>query len=144
MARRYHYDEGLLRRFLVVRDDRPVAVTAFTHDPDGRIATERDDDRGTAFRYDPAGQLVYAGPDGAGRERDHDAAHISYDTTGNRVLLKLGGSETRYRYDEADQLSGAETSGHRIEFRYDSSGRLIEEIDGERRRSFGTTVSASR
>jgi len=131
LARRYHYEAGLLRRFLVIRADHLVASATFTHDPDGRIASQRDDDGPREFRYDRAGQLVYAG-------RPGDELHLVYDAAGNRVLMRHGDTQTRYAYDAADQLTGQETDGRRVEFRYDSSGRLTEQTElaeGERRRA---------
>ena len=53
---------------------------------------------------------------------------------GNRESIRLGAAETRYRYDDADQLLAAETGGRRIEFSYDELGRLVEERDGDSRR----------
>ena len=144
LARRYHYDGGLLKRLTVVRDGHPVAETEFTHDPDGRILTQRDGQGRLEFRYDRAGQLISAFGDGS-----DGALHATYDAVGNRTSLRRGGRETRYRYDSADQLEGLETDGRRAEFRYDSCGRLIEqtadgllqnvEYDG-----FGRPVAATR
>lgn len=122
LARRYHYDRGLLRRFTVIRDGHPVAETEFTHDPDGRILTQRDGQGRLEFRYDRAGQLISASGDGS-----DGALHATYDAVGNRTSLRRGGRETRYRYDSADQLEALETDGRRAEFRYDVSGRLIEQ-----------------
>lgn len=148
-ARRYHYQDGLLHSFQVFRRDRPVAVTSFTRDPDGRILTEHDGHREREYRYDPAGQLVYSG----WRDDDRDGAHIAYDVTGNRVSLRRGGTEARFRYDDADQLLGIQVRGHHLdrhlEFRYDSSGRVTEKIDGERRSvveydGFGLPVAVTR
>ena len=142
LARRYHYEHGLLHRFAVSRDDELVTETELTRDPDGRIRAERTGDTRHEYRFDPAGQLVHAiSRDAApGRPDEHaepgrpDELNISYDVVGNRVSLRLGDAETHYRYDDADQLLAAETGGRRTEFRYDESGRLIEERDGDRGR----------
>lgn len=145
LARRYHYDGGLLHKFAVIRDGHPVADTSFTRDPDGRILTERGGDGTREYRYDRAGQLVYTVTHAAerpaaagarsGPRRQDSEVHIGYDAAGNRTSLRRGGTETHYRYDEADQLLAAETGGRRAEYRYDPSGRLIEETDGPRRRA---------
>lgn len=144
LARRYHYDGGLLHRFAVIEDDRPVAETTLARDPDGRIVSQADHDAVREFRYDRAGQLVFSGLRGAPR----DDLHLAYDASGNRVSLRRGDVETHYAYDDADQLTGLETRGRRVQFRYDSSGRLVEEVDGERRRvvsynGFGWPVSVT-
>jgi RHS repeat-associated protein len=130
LARRYHYDKGLLDRLVVIRDGHPVAETVLTHDPDGRILTQRQDDTFRTFSYDPAGQLVGAELRDGDRR---DELHLVYDAAGNRVSLRQGRTETRYRYDAASQLEALETDGRHTEFRYDSSGRLAEEIEGGRR-----------
>ena len=63
LARRYHYERGLLHRFAVIRDDHPVAETASPATPTGGSAERR----GPAqYRYDPAGQLS-TGPAGTQR-----------------------------------------------------------------------------
>jgi RHS repeat-associated protein len=131
LARRYHYEAGLLRRFLTIRDGHPIAETTFTHDPDGRIASLRQRDEVTEYRYDAAGQLVSAIRPGAPA---HAQTHFTYDTVGNRTLTRHGDVETHCRYDAASQLAAAETRGSRSEFRYDSSGRLTEEVTGQQRR----------
>jgi RHS repeat-associated protein len=168
-ARRYHYDHGLLTRFLVIRDDHPVARTVFTHDPDGRIASQRDDETLTRFRYDPAGQLTDvihedirsrepehrpgrtrpAGQRGPEREHEFPELHLTYDVLGNRTSLRRGETETNYRYDAASQLLASETRGRHTERHYDSSGRLTEEHDGDEVRrvitynGFGLPVSSA-
>ena len=132
LARRYHYEAGLLYRFLTLRDDRPAATTTLRHDPDGRILTLRttgDGEQTHEYRYDPAGQLVYAVA-GTGQRRQE--SHLAYDAAGNRVSLRRDGAETHYRYDEADQLIALETPGRHTEFRYDALGRLTEETAGDR------------
>ena len=130
-ARRYHYQDGLLRAFLAIRGDHPVADISFTHDPDGRIATEREGDWIRQYRYDPAGQLTGIGHQGRPRE----PVTFTYDAVGNRTVLRSGDAETRYLYDDADQLISYETHRRRTELRYDGSGRLTEEgEDGGRRR----------
>ena len=60
LARRYHYEHGLLHRFAVSRDDELVTETELTRDPDGRIRAERTGDARHEYRFDPAGQLVHA------------------------------------------------------------------------------------
>jgi RHS repeat-associated protein len=165
LARRYRYDHGLLTRFLVIRDGHRVARTTFTHDPDGHIDTQRDDDRLTRYRYDRAGQLTaIIRPEGAARllparpqvpgregERADELAevHLTYDVLGNRTSLRHNDTETRYTYDAASQLLNSETRGRPSEYRYDSSGRLIEEHDGEhhkiiRYNGLGLPVSRTR
>lgn len=143
LARRYHYKDGLLCRFLVIRDGHPVARMSFAHDPDGRILSEQDRDELREYRYDRVGQLVSvtrtgsdprpARPQRPGRQPD--AAHFTYDAVGNRVSMRHGSLEAHYRYDAADQLVESLVNGQRTEFRYDSSGRLIEEATGPRHRS---------
>jgi RHS repeat-associated protein len=128
LARRYHYDRGLLRRFETVRDGRPVAEVSFEHDPDGRIIIQRQGGVLREFRYNAGGQL-------ASTARDGDQVHYTYDAAGNRVRMRHGQAETRYRYDAADQLIALEEGRRRVEFRYDSSGRLVEETEGDRRRA---------
>jgi RHS repeat-associated protein len=147
-ARRYHYQGGLLHRYLVFRDDAPVSATELSRDPDGRILGKREGDQVTEFRYDPVGQLVYAQYHGAD-PRDRDELHWEYDAVGNRVSERRGRGETRYRYDAADQLVQSEAAGRRAEYRYDTSGRLIEEVTGDYRRqieynSFGLPVTVTR
>lgn len=149
-ARRYHYENGLLRRFQVIRDDRLVAETFLSYDPDGRIVAEHSAGRSREYAYDPAGQLIRVtvrdddrddergrrpAPGRAGQPgRIREELRISYDAAGNRVFLHRESAETRYRYDDADQLEGSETRERRTEYHYDSSGRLTEEIEGQRRR----------
>ncbi|GAA4847663.1 hypothetical protein GCM10025787_32620 [Saccharopolyspora rosea] len=159
LARRYHYEHGLLTRFTTYQDGHPIARTAFTHDPDGRILTQHDDGHRAEFRYDRLGQLVSArrwdirpwpwdphepGPataeqvhreHGFWRERESDRLHFTYDAVGNRTRLRHGEHETHYRYDAADQLVASEAHGLRTEYRYDSSGRLVERTTGEHRRT---------
>jgi RHS repeat-associated protein len=129
LARRYHYDRGLLSRFTVYRDDHPVAATEFEHDPDGRIRVQRDGPDYVEFGYDPAGQLIrhlrYRAADGS-----HDETGLVYDAAGNRTSMSRGRLVTRYRYDEADQLLGLAAGDRRAEYRYDSSGRLTHRADG--------------
>lgn len=165
LARRYRYDHGLLARFTVIRDGHPVTRTAFTHDPDGRVATQRQDGQLTHYRYDPAGQLTSivredrTVPRVPGRPRPHrpEPGHdrelpdlqLTYDVLGNRHSLRRGEVETHYRYDAASQLLGLEGGGRRAEFRYDSAGRLTEEHDGDQHRTiryngFGQPVSVTR
>ena len=140
LARRYHYEHGLLHRFAVSRDDQLVTETVLTRDPDGRIRAERTGDVLSEYRFDPAGQLVHAISRDAEPDRPDGEPgppgelSISYDVVGNRESLRLGDVETRYRYDDADQLLAAETGGRRTEFQYDELGRLIEERDGDSRR----------
>jgi RHS repeat-associated protein len=146
LARRYHYENGSLNRFLVIRDGHPVAETALTHDPDGRILTQRAGETFRSFRYDPAGQLTGAELHDGDRR---DELHLVYDAAGNRVSLRRGQAETRYRYDAACQLEALEADGRHTEFRYDSSGRLTEEIEGDRRcairyNGFGWPVEVTR
>lgn len=130
-SRRYHYQDGLLHGFLAIRGDRPVADISFTHDPDGRIATEREGDWIREYRYDPAGQLTGIRHQG----RPRGPVTFTYDAVGNRTVLHRGDTETRYLYDDADQLISYEAHGRRTELRYDGSGRLIEEgEEGNRRR----------
>lgn len=167
-ARRYHYDGGLLRHFSVIRDDRPVSLTSFTHDPDGRIATQCDNSRRTDYEYDLSGQLVrVAGHDeasarpgpprpgphrGQHRPGDEDPAaelRLAYDAAGNRTGMHQHGRQTGYRYDAADQLIDRATDGRHTEFRYDSAGRLTEEHEGDRHRvisydGFGLPVTVIR
>lgn len=166
LARRYHYEHGLLRRFLALRDGHPIARTSFTHDPDGRIATQRDDDRLTRYRYDAAGQLTGIvhqehtprrdpgsprPPHTDGGDRSTEAAelHLTYDVLGNRTSRRYRDIETRYHFDAASQLLASEAHDRHIAYRYDSSGRLIEEHDGERHRTidyngFGMPVTVTR
>jgi len=144
LARRYHYEGGLLHRFAVIEDDRLAAETTLARDPDGRIVTQADHDGVREFRYDRAGQLVFSGL----RDVPRDDLHLTYDASGNRVSLRRGDVETHYAYDAADQLTGLEARGRRVQFRCDSSGRLIEEVDSERRRvvsynGFGWPVSVT-
>ena len=142
LARRYHYDQGLLTSFAVIRDDDLVARTAFRWDPDGRLSSQRDRDTVTRYGYDPAGQLTSVAREPARPQpRDRAAAdgrpgqlQLRYDSLGNRVSLHDGRTETRYRYDPASQLLGAETGGRPTEYHYDGSGRLTEVRDGDRRR----------
>jgi RHS repeat-associated protein len=143
LARRYHYEGGLLCRFLAIRDGHPIASTALDRDPDGRVTALRGPGWSREFRYDPAGQLTSAA------EGDREALHLVYDVTGNRSSGRFGGAETHYRYDAADQLEAAESAGRRVTYRYDTSGRLTEEVDGERRRvisydGFGLPASVTR
>jgi RHS repeat-associated protein len=143
LARRYHYEGGLLHRFLAIRDGHPIATLTFDRDPDGRIIARRDTGRLREFRYDRAGQLVSV------TERDREELHFVYDAVGNRATERLGRAETHYRYDAASQLEAAERESRRVTYRYDSSGRLIEEVDGERRRTvsydgFGLPATVTR
>jgi YD repeat-containing protein len=72
------------------------------------------------------------------------------DRAVGRHRTEPGDAETRYRYDEADQLLSAEAGGREIvRFSYDSSGRLTEEREGGRRRvidydGFGLPVGVTR
>jgi RHS repeat-associated protein len=163
LARRYHNEGGVVNRLLMIRDDQPVSVTDLTRDPAGRIASQHDGSRLIRYHYDPAGQLVaitthHDSPHpgaptpphrGRGPEERRDDVSLTYDAVGNRVSLRRGVAQTRYRYDLADQLLGSETGGRRTEYRYDPSGRLIEEINGDTRRAvtydgFGRPVTVTR
>lgn len=139
LARRYHYDFGLLSRFEAIRDGHPVAFASFAYDPDGRILSQRDRDQVQEYRYDPAGQLIFAASEPAapppGPRRERTELRLAYDAAGNRSSLRHGGTEVHYHYDEADQLLHSESRGHRISYRYDQAGRLTEEAEGDRRRS---------
>jgi YD repeat-containing protein len=158
-ARRYRYERGQLARFSVVYDGHPVAKAYLTYDPDGRIATTREDDLVTRYRYDPAGQLTdvlrYRNgtprPERPGQRGELGARdlHLTYDVVGNRMSLRHGERETHYDYDPASQLRQAETAGRRTEFGYDTSGRLTEERQGDLRRvieydGFGRPASITR
>ncbi len=137
MARRYHYDGGLLARFLELRSGGESARTEFVRDPDGRIAVRTGHVAGAAaeyrYRYDPAGQLAAVTgvrPGEAARE-----VRVSYDVVGNRTSLTTTAGahtgQTRYLYDAADQLIAVEHGDRRIGYRYDPAGRLTEEYDGD-------------
>jgi RHS repeat-associated protein len=141
-ARRYHYEDGLLRRFTTIRDGHPLGQTSFLHDPDGRILAERDGDRVRTYRYDRAGQLTAVGcsdrepGDGSpGQRARADTIRLAYDAAGNRVSLRRGDAQTHYRYDAADQLLDVQTGGRRTEFRYDPCGRLAEQAEDAQRRT---------
>ena len=147
-ARRYRYDHGLLSRFLVIRDGHPVARAAFTHDPDGRVASQRGDGELKRYEYDPAGQLTgitreQMPPHRAAAERDPEAGceelPACTDLRRGRQPhpAAAGRVETHYRYDAASQLLGSDEDGRRTEYRYDTSGRLTEQVEGERRRVIG-------
>ena len=155
-ARRYHYEGGLLRHFSVIRDGRPVSRTSFTHDPDGRIASQCDNRRRVDYEYDPSSQLVRVaehdettarpadpgpGPHRGQHRADGEAPQaelrLAYDAAGNRTGLHQHGRQTGYRYDDADQLIDLATDGRHTEFRYDSAGRLTEEHEGDRHRVIG-------
>jgi RHS repeat-associated protein len=170
LARRYHYEGGLVHRFLVIRDGHAVLTADFTRDPNGRIASQHEGDQLTRYRYDAAGQLTsvfrqHLAADAFGREFPHHGPGVSYprreadgepddvlftyDAAGNRVSRRRNGTDTHYRYDAADQLLGAETSGRRTEYRYDPSGRLAEVTDADRRRlivydGFGRPAAVTR
>jgi RHS repeat-associated protein len=141
LARRYHHEDGLLRRFLAIRDGHPVRDMSLTYDPDGRILTERERDEIREYRYDRIGQLVsiaradHREPARSSRpEPQPDAVHLTYDAVGNRVAMRHGNVEAHYRYDAADQLVESQIRGRRTEYDYDSSGRLTEEAEGAQRR----------
>jgi RHS repeat-associated protein len=143
LARRYHYDGGLLHRFLAIRDGHPIANTTFDHDPDGRILAQHDLEQSREFRYDPVGQLT------AVAEGDREQLLFVYDAVGNRTSKRFGGAETHYRYNAAGQLEVSATGERQLTYRYDTSGRLTEEIDGERRRTitydgFGLPAAVTR
>jgi len=139
LTRRYHYRGGLLHRFMVARQEHPLADTRLRRDPCGRILTQRDRTRVREYRYDLAGQLIFADERHAEPEAlaAHRAAtqpgraaaelHLGYDVAGNRVSLRGGGSETRYRYDAADQLVDDEARGRRTAYQYDPCGRVTEQ-----------------
>jgi RHS repeat-associated protein len=142
-ARRYHYDGGLLSRFLAFRDEEPVFRVRLLRDPDGRILSQEGTGCLIRYGYDAAGQLVSAvhhqaapGPADRGREAGRARAdvHYTYDAVGNRTVLRGGDAETHYRYDAADQLLAKQAGGRRVEYRYDSSGRLIEETEADHAR----------
>jgi RHS repeat-associated protein len=148
LARRYRYDHGLLSRFTVLLDGHPVTRTSITHDPDGRVATERDDRQFTRYRYDPAGQLTgifrenltsRPGPPRSepGRDMQFPEIQLTYDVIGNRTSLRRGDAETRYHYDAASQLLDTDSSGVHTEYRYDSCGRLT----GEQEAHHHSTIS---
>lgn len=172
-ARRYDYEQGLLSRFSVLRDGRSVAHTAFTHDPDGRILTQHDDGHFWDYGYDRIGQLISARhweiqswpwePQSHGERREDeehrehgywledrgDTLGFTYDAAGNRTALRQGEHETRYRYDDADQLIASEAHGLHTEYRYDASGRLVARSNEESRQEieydgFGRAVTVTR
>ena len=130
LARRYHYEHGLLHRFTVWRDGVPVASSELGYDPDGRVTSRRDDGELREFRYDRLGQLIVA----RHRERERDALYLTYDAVGNRTSLRQGDRHVRYRYDGASQLVASEADGLRTEYRYDPSGRLVEQVRSDQRR----------
>src|SRR5207248_963406 len=116
------------------------------------VRTEHDRYHRREYRYDRAGQLVGTrhwesqprpwqhaehrteDEEGFWAGRRSDSVDLVYDLVGNRTALRQGEHETRYRYDDADQLVAAEAHGVRTEYRYDTSGRLVEEHEGELRR----------
>jgi RHS repeat-associated protein len=130
LARRYHYEHGLLHRFAVWQDGVPVASTELAYDPDARVISQRDDGELREYRYDRLGQLISA----RHRERERDALYLTYDAVGNRTSLRQGDRHVHYRYDAASQLLAAEADGLRTEYRYDPSGRLTEQVTGDERR----------
>jgi RHS repeat-associated protein len=147
MERRYHYEHGLLHRFIVVRDGVPVADTELRYDPDGRVISQRDDGQHHEYRYDRLGQLVgerrwetqSQPPGGPAPEhwRERDALELTYDVVGNRTSLRRGGRHIHYRYDDASQLVAADIDGQRTEYRYDNSGRLTDRVAGDEHEVIG-------
>jgi RHS repeat-associated protein len=127
LARRYHYEHGLLHRFTVWRDGVPAASTELAYDPDARVISRREDGRLREYRYDRLGQLVSAYQ----TERDRELLHFTYDAVGNRTALRHGDRHIHYRYDAASQLVAAEADGRRAEYRYDTSGRLTGRFAGD-------------
>jgi len=127
LARRYHYEHGLLRRFTVWRDGVPVTRTELGYDPDARVISQRDDGQLREYRYDRLGQLIAA----RHPERERDAFYFTYDAVGNRVSMRHGDRRIHYRYDAASQLVAAEADGRRTEYQYDTSGRLTERVTGD-------------
>jgi RHS repeat-associated protein len=159
LDRRYHYEHGLLHRFIVLRDGVPVATTELGYDPDARVISQRDNGRHHEYRYDRLGQLVAERrwetqprpPGGPGPEHWHerDALELTYDVVGNRTSLRRGGRHIHYRYDNASELVAANVDGQRTEYRYDSSGRLTEQVADDERQvirydGFGRPVQVTR
>ena len=127
LARRYHYEHGLLHRFAVWRDGVPVASTELVYDPDARITSQRDDGQPREYRYDQLGQLISV----RHPERDRDALYLTYDAVGNRTSMRHGDRHIHYRYDDASQLVAVEADGRHTEYQYDTSGRLTEQVTGD-------------
>jgi len=127
LARRYHYEGGLLHRFTVWRDGVPVVATELGYDSDARVISQRDDGQLREYRYDRLGQLISA----RRPERQRDDLHLTYDAVGNRTSQRHGDRHIHYRYDAASQLVAAEADGRRTGYLYDTSGRLTERVTGD-------------
>jgi RHS repeat-associated protein len=126
--RRYRYSGDLLVRYEELRAGRHTRDTVLTRGSDGLITAQVDGDDVLEYRYDAADQLI------AVRDGSTDVLRATYDEVGNRTSIERKGVETRLSYDAADQLLTADTGDHHVDYRYDQSGRLVEQAgEGQRR-----------
>ncbi|MGC5020336.1 RHS repeat-associated core domain-containing protein [Micromonospora sp. DT47] len=127
--RRYHYEGGLLTRFEDLRNGKHARLTDLSYDADGQLKTKVEGSDEFTYSHDPAGQLV------AVTNHDETVLQATYDPVGNRTSIRRDGVETRLTYDAADQLLSAVTGTERVDYRYDTSGRLVEQSDAATRRT---------
>ena len=122
---------GRLRRRIVVRGnnrDQRMIVTSFGYDGMGRVLTSTGQDGTQTTVYDDANRrITVTGASGLSETRN-------YDNRGRLVnVLQTGDAtarETRYVYNNADQLRMSEDAhgGRRYRF-YDAAGRLEYSVD---------------
>jgi YD repeat-containing protein len=127
----YTYDSLGLLSGLVHPDGSTVA---YTHGPDGSIASVRDENHSspnTTYAYDPAGRLATVKQTLAGASGGQIATSYGYDIQGNLTsVTDPNGNVTTYIYDDFGRmLSQASTVTGTTVYSYDPAGNLVSTTD---------------
>ena len=127
----YTYDAMGLLAGLVHPDG---SSTAYTHGPDGSLATVRDENHAspnTTYAYDPAGRLVTVTQTLAVAPSGHIATSYGYDIQGNLTsVTDPNGNVTSYVYDDFGRmLSQTSPVTGTTSYRYDLAGNLVSTTD---------------
>jgi RHS repeat-associated protein len=118
-----HTASAITARYQIIRDatGNPTTITT----------TRGTRSQAVAYTYDPADRLTAAciGVTGCGSGQSGKVGY-TYDLVGNRLSQTLSGSAgsgtTKYRYDDADQLTEANTvGGATVRYAYDQQGNQI-------------------
>ncbi|HJQ38933.1 MAG TPA: RHS repeat-associated core domain-containing protein [Thermoanaerobaculia bacterium] len=107
---------------------------AYTHDPEGRVASVRDENHAvanTAYGYDPAGRLASVTQTLSTAPGGMIVTRYSYDPDGNLIALTdPNGNVTTYTYDDLGrriaQLSPVTGT---TRYQYDAAGNLVRSLD---------------
>jgi YD repeat-containing protein len=109
-------------------------TVAYTYEPDGQIATVRDEKHSTAnttYTYDPAGRLASVKQTLAGAAGGAVTTSYAYDLHGNLTsVTDPNGNVTSYTFDDFGQMTTqASPVTGTTTYEYDTAGQLIRTTD---------------